>query len=174
MRNRMDISDNRNLPSFQVQGSLVVSIHGNQRREEFSCPKVYMWADWKKTSSRVNGSSRDMLKVTEKRKCDENWQWKVFCGQVRRIHKFLGASRIRSRQSEVRIRILPSSSKKRKKIHFLLASWRSLTKREGSGAVSLSQRCGSADPDPYQNVTDPLHWRQTKYITGYSGKERSS
>jgi hypothetical protein len=23
----------------------------------------------------------------------------------------------------------------------------------------LSQWCGSADPDPYQNVTDPKHWK---------------
>ncbi len=40
-----------------------------------------------------------------------------------------------------------------KKKYFLLVSWRSLTKRAGSG--SFSQRHGSADPDPYQNVTDP-------------------
>ncbi len=38
-----------------------------------------------------------------------------------------------------------------------MASWRSMTKiaEEGSGATS--QRHGSADPDPYQNVTDPQH-----------------
>ncbi len=55
-----------------------------------------------------------------------------------------------------------------KKNYFLLASWRSLTKRAGSGAgsvsgsafVSVSQRNGSEDPhlDPYQHVTDPEHW----------------
>jgi hypothetical protein len=28
-------------------------------------------------------------------------------------------------------------------------------KRAGSGAGSVSQRYGSEDPDPYQNVTDP-------------------
>jgi hypothetical protein len=35
----------------------------------------------------------------------------------------------------------------------------SLTKMAGSGAGAVSQRCGSADPDPgpYQNVTDPQH-----------------
>jgi hypothetical protein len=27
-----------------------------------------------------------------------------------------------------------------------------------SGAVSISQRHGSVDPDPHQNVTDPQHW----------------
>jgi hypothetical protein len=26
------------------------------------------------------------------------------------------------------------------------------------GSESVSQRYGSADPDPYQNVTDPQHW----------------
>ncbi len=32
-------------------------------------------------------------------------------------------------------------------------------KRSGSGAgsESVSQRCGSEDPDPYQNVMDPKH-----------------
>ena len=29
-------------------------------------------------------------------------------------------------------------------------------KRAGSG--SISPRYGSADPDPYQNVSDPEHW----------------
>jgi len=36
-------------------------------------------------------------------------------------------------------------------------SWRSLTKRAGSGAGSASQCYGSADPDPHQNFTDPEH-----------------
>jgi hypothetical protein len=35
----------------------------------------------------------------------------------------------------------------------LLASWKSLTKRTGSGSWSLNQ-----SPDPYQNVTNPEHW----------------
>ncbi len=36
-----------------------------------------------------------------------------------------------------------------------MASWRSMTKIAGSG--SNSQRHGSADPDPHQNVMDPEH-----------------
>jgi hypothetical protein len=27
-----------------------------------------------------------------------------------------------------------------------------------SGPGSVSQWCGFADPDPYQNITDPQHW----------------
>jgi len=51
-----------------------------------------------------------------------------------------------------------------KKISFLLASWRSMMKIEGSASRSgsISQRHGSADPDPdpHQNVMDPQHcWR---------------
>jgi hypothetical protein len=53
-----------------------------------------------------------------------------------------------------------SNSEKIEKNSFLLASWRSLAKRAGSG--SFSQRYGSGDLDPdldlYQNVTDPEHW----------------
>jgi hypothetical protein len=41
------------------------------------------------------------------------------------------------------------------KISFLLASSRSMMKIAGYG--SISQRHGSADPDPYQNVMDPQH-----------------
>jgi hypothetical protein len=47
----------------------------------------------------------------------------------------------------------------------LLASWRSMAKiaRSGpeSGSGSISQRHGSADPDPdpQQNVMDPVHCR---------------
>ncbi len=33
-----------------------------------------------------------------------------------------------------------------------------MTKIAGSG--SISQRHRSADPDPYQNATDPQHWTQ--------------
>ncbi len=56
---------------------------------------------------------------------------------------------------------VPSKSNKQKKlcekICFLLPSWRSMTKISGSG--SISQRHGSADPDPDppQNVMDPQH-----------------
>ncbi len=42
------------------------------------------------------------------------------------------------------------------KKNFLLASWWSMTKIIGS--VSISQRHGSPDPDPHQNVMDPQHW----------------
>jgi hypothetical protein len=28
----------------------------------------------------------------------------------------------------------------------------------GSGSGSISQRYGSVDPDPHQNITDPQHW----------------
>ncbi len=51
-----------------------------------------------------------------------------------------------------------------KKIIFWLASWRSMMKIEGSASGfksgSISQRHGSADPDPdpHQNVMDPQHW----------------
>jgi hypothetical protein len=33
-----------------------------------------------------------------------------------------------------------------------------MMKIEGSGSRSISQRHGSADPDPHQNVMDPQHW----------------
>jgi hypothetical protein len=50
------------------------------------------------------------------------------------------------------------SIKIRKKIFF--ASRRSLKKRAGFGAGSVSQRYGFEDlhPDPYQNVIDPERW----------------
>ncbi len=47
------------------------------------------------------------------------------------------------------------------KTSFLLASWRSMTKIAGSGGSesgSISQRHGSPDPDPPQNVMDPQNW----------------
>jgi hypothetical protein len=40
-----------------------------------------------------------------------------------------------------------------KKIRFFFASLKLLKK----GSESISQMCGSADPDPHQNVTDPQH-----------------
>jgi hypothetical protein len=46
--------------------------------------------------------------------------------------------------------------KNKKKIIFF-ASLKSLKKKVGSGSGSISQRCGSPDPDPHQNVTDPQH-----------------
>ncbi len=48
-----------------------------------------------------------------------------------------------------------------KKTCFLLESWKSLTKRAGSGSGSVTQWHGSADPDPNQNVTDPQHCIKT-------------
>jgi hypothetical protein len=47
----------------------------------------------------------------------------------------------------------------RKTFKILVSCWRfegrvPVTKTAGS----VSQRYGSADPDPYQNVTDPQHW----------------
>jgi hypothetical protein len=42
----------------------------------------------------------------------------------------------------------------------LLTSWRSLTKKAGSGSESISQRYGSADPDPYQDFMVPQHWKK--------------
>ncbi len=48
---------------------------------------------------------------------------------------------------------------------FLLASWRPMTKIAGSRFNS--QRHGSADPDPHQNVMDPEHWYY-KYCLGVS------
>ncbi len=39
-----------------------------------------------------------------------------------------------------------------------------MMKKAGSGfgplSISISQRHGSSDPDPYQNVTDPQHWKK--------------
>ncbi len=34
----------------------------------------------------------------------------------------------------------------------------------GSGAGSINQRYGSADPDPYQNVMDPQHCQKDKIV----------
>jgi hypothetical protein len=33
----------------------------------------------------------------------------------------------------------------------------------GSGSVSICQRYGSQDPDPYQNFMDPQHWPDGYY-----------
>jgi hypothetical protein len=57
-------------------------------------------------------------------------------------------------------------------ISFLLASLRSMAKIAGYG--SISQRHGSADPDPYQNVMDPQHLFIVFFIflgEGPSGRE---
>ncbi len=44
-----------------------------------------------------------------------------------------------------------------------MSSWRWLAKIPGSGSVS--QRYGSADPDPYQNIMDPQHWSERIGLT---------
>ncbi len=55
-----------------------------------------------------------------------------------------------------------------------MPSWRSVTKiaESGSESRSVSQRYGSADPDPCQNVTDPQHY--SKVHQTYSFCLRSS
>jgi hypothetical protein len=40
---------------------------------------------------------------------------------------------------------------------FFVCVWKVVTKMEGSGSGSISQRHGSADPDQHQNVMDPQH-----------------
>jgi hypothetical protein len=72
---------------------------------------------------------------------------------------------------------VPSKSNKQKKlcwkISFLLASWRSMMKITGSGSGSesgsISQRHGSPDPDPHQNVMDQEHclWWTTPLTSTY-------
>ncbi len=61
---------------------------------------------------------------------------------------------------------VPSKSNKQKnflEIIFLLAFWRSMRKIAGSGSESISQRHGSAnpDPDPHQNSE---HWLERYLI----------
>jgi hypothetical protein len=59
-----------------------------------------------------------------------------------------------------------SCNKKYLKIIFLV-SLKSLKKGNGSEVASrsgsISQRYGSADPDPHQNVTDPKHLKKHSY-----------
>ncbi len=55
---------------------------------------------------------------------------------------------------------VPSKSNKKKnfkKISFLFASLRSMTKIAGSGFISQRHRFADPDPDPHQNVMDPEH-----------------
>ncbi len=44
---------------------------------------------------------------------------------------------------------------------------------EKGGAGSVSQRYGSEDRDPNQNVTDPEHWRQEVICCSQEGKSVS-
>jgi hypothetical protein len=48
-----------------------------------------------------------------------------------------------------------SNVKKYEEKNLLFASLKSKKKEVGSGSGSISQRYGSGDPDPHQNVTDP-------------------
>ncbi len=48
-----------------------------------------------------------------------------------------------------------SYKKKIRRKNNFLTSLKSLKKGVGSGSGSVSERYGSADPDPHQNVTDP-------------------
>jgi hypothetical protein len=36
--------------------------------------------------------------------------------------------------------------------------------KKGVGSGSISQRYGSGDPDPHQNVTDPQNWFSAWYL----------
>ncbi len=40
----------------------------------------------------------------------------------------------------------------------------------GSGAGFISQKYGSADPDPHQNVTDVQHWFYRSYRSCFDGR----
>jgi hypothetical protein len=59
-----------------------------------------------------------------------------------------------------------------KKLRIFFTSW-SLAKFAGSG--SISQRYGSADPDPdpYQNFIDPQHYKILKQYGAYD-KDKTS
>jgi hypothetical protein len=46
-----------------------------------------------------------------------------------------------------------------------------MTKIAGSGYGSVSQRYGSEDPDPFQNVMDPQHWSPPS-TSLFAGQER--
>jgi hypothetical protein len=49
-------------------------------------------------------------------------------------------------------------------------------KIEGSGSASgsISQRHGSADPDPHQNVMDPYHWLKLLFLPSGWFRQRLS
>ncbi len=55
-----------------------------------------------------------------------------------------------------------SYKKKNMKTNIFFAFFKSMKKGVGSGvgsgSGSVSQRYGSGDPDPHQDVTDPSHW----------------
>ncbi len=70
-----------------------------------------------------------------------------------------------SLKNDVNVTSKSNKQKKLEKIVFLLASWRSMTKIAESWSGSISQMHGSADPDPYQNVTDLQHWWKLCLLT---------
>ncbi len=93
-------------------------------------------------------------------------------GSVGSVRFWASRIRIRIRQSQVRIRILPSSIINSKKVLdfycFVTSFWLFTSVPDpvadpyvfgppGSASGSASQWYGSEDSDPYQNVTDPQH-----------------
>ncbi len=52
---------------------------------------------------------------------------------------------------------VPSKSNKQKSYDVL-----KVTDEKIAGSGSISQRYGSADPDPYQNFMHPQHWLKVK------------
>jgi|LakMenE01Jun11ns_1017448.scaffolds.fasta_scaffold8876058_1 hypothetical protein len=58
---------------------------------------------------------------------------------------------------------------------YFLASLKSMKKEVGSGvgSGSISQRYGSGDPDPHQNVTDPQHCLQFLIVEVPNGQRIS-
>ncbi len=54
---------------------------------------------------------------------------------------------------------------------FFVDILKSLTKKAGTG--SISQRHGSADPDPIQNVMDPEHFYEGTMQKGITKSEKS-
>ncbi len=77
-------------------------------------------------------------------------------------NRILSRIRIRIRYSELRWKKYVVMCKKTYRKIFFLPHWRLLMKITGSWVGSESgsviQSYGSADPDPFQNVTDPQHW----------------
>jgi hypothetical protein len=80
--------------------------------------------------------------------------------RIHRIHMFLGHPEPFVRGTvRLKIMCLRISYKKKNMKTFFFASSKSLKKGVGCGVGygSIGQRCGSADPDAHQNVTDPQH-----------------
>jgi hypothetical protein len=71
---------------------------------------------------------------------------KIFFGALLKVTDEKIHFRINQSQSEVQIHVSGSVPKCHES---------ATQKKSSSGSVSHSQRYGSADPDPYKNVTDP-------------------